>query len=129
MPTAQAVPSSRMTEIRLEVAGYEDSDAEERAKLTASLRDELRAIDVEDVSHPAADPQSGAKGTAFEWAQLVVTLGGSLPAVIGALRAWLGRHEGASVTLEINGDRLTLSNPSAREREELIAAWMARHAG
>jgi hypothetical protein len=116
-------------QISVHVAGYEDSDREERAELAWGLSEELRALDVEDVSRPAGQPQIGTKGSALEWAQLVVTLAGSLPPLVGAVRGWLGRHPGAAVSLEIDGDRLELTNVAADERRELIDAWMQRHGG
>ena len=116
-------------ELNVHVAGYEDSDLDERTELAGSLSDELRALDVEDISRPAAEAPAGAKGSAFEWAQLVVTLAGSLPPLLAAVRAWLARHPGASIALEIDGDRLELTDASAGERRELIEAWMQRHGG
>jgi hypothetical protein len=118
-----------MTRVCVHVEGYADSDPEEQAELAWRLEQELRGLDAEDISRPDAESPAGAKGSAFEWAQLVVTLAGSLPAMVAMLRSWLGRHPQASITLEIDGDRLTLSDPSASERSELIPAWMMRHGG
>jgi hypothetical protein len=118
-----------MTELRVHVVGYADSDQQERAELAWNLQQELQELDVGDVSRPRAERPLGAKGSALEWAQLVVTFAGSLPALVAGLRAWLGRHSRASITLEIDGDRLTLDDPSASERSELIATWIARHGG
>jgi hypothetical protein len=118
-----------MTEIRLYVAGYADSDPEERAELAWHLEQELRELDVEDVTHTRAETPAGAKGNAVEWAQLAVAFAGSLPPLVAVLRSWLGGHPGVSITLEIDGDRLTLSDPSDSERRELVAAWLGRHGG
>jgi hypothetical protein len=118
-----------MMEVQLHVVGYADSDPAERADLAWRLQHELRPLDVEDVGPAAGQLPAGAKGSALEWAQLVVTLAGSLPPLVAALQGWLGRHPGASITAEIDGDRLTLSEPSASERREVIAAWVARHGG
>jgi hypothetical protein len=117
-----------MTEVRLHVAGYPDSDAEERAGLAAGLRDEI-ADGVEDVSHPSLQPPPGAKGSALEWAQLLVTMVGTLPPLVVAVRGWLARHEGAAVTVEIDGDTLTLGNASDAEQRRLVEAFLARHGG
>jgi hypothetical protein len=116
-----------MRVVRLHIAGYPDSDDQERAELSWRLEQELRELDVDDVSPPGAEVPEGAKGSVLEWTQLVVSFAGSLPPLVAAVRAWLGRHEGASITIEIDGDRLTLSDASARERSEFIDAWMARH--
>jgi hypothetical protein len=119
-----------MTEIRLHVGGYADSDPEERADLAWRLQQELLELDVDDVSHASAEETPrGAKGSGVEWAQLVVTFAGSLPAIVAMLCSWQGRHSRSSITLEIDGDRLTLNGLSASERSELIAAWMRRHGG
>jgi hypothetical protein len=119
-----------MTEVRLHVGGYADSDPQERAELAWRLQQELHELDLDDVSHATAEEAPpGAKGSAVEWAQLVVTFAGSLPALVATVRSWQGRHPRSSITLEIDGDRLTLSDLSASERSELISAWMRRHGG
>jgi Effector Associated Constant Component 1 len=117
-----------MTEVRLHVAGYPDSDDEERADLAWRLREEISG-GVEDVSHPSIRPPPGAKGGALEWAQLLVTMAGTLPPLIMAVQGWLGRHRGAAVTLEIDGDTLTLGEASEAEQRRLVEAFMARHGG
>jgi Effector Associated Constant Component 1 len=118
----------RVTDVRLYVAGYPDSDEKERAELAGRLRAELLARDVPDVRHPAGQSPTDAKGTALEWSQLVVALAGSLPALVAVVRGWLDRHPGAEITVEIDDDRITLTVPSRRERRELLDAWMRRHA-
>lgn len=115
--------------IKIHVAGYPDSDAQERAELAWRLEHELRELDVDDISRPEIEQPAGAKGSAVEWAQLIVTMAGSLPPLLSALRDWLGRHAGSSITLEIDGDRLTIEEPSAAERRQLIDTWMKRHGG
>jgi AcrR family transcriptional regulator len=120
---------SAMTQLRVQVQGLPDSDDEERAELTSRLRDEMLEQGVEEVAHPDAQAPEGAKGPALEWAQLVVGLAGSLGPLLSALRGWLGRHPDAGVTLEIDGDKLTLDKASPAERERLVEAFLARHGG
>ena len=119
----------RVTEIRVEIAGYADSDAEERAELARRLESELSELDVEEILHPADQAPPGAKGDALQWAQLAVTFAGSLPALIGVIRGFVGRHSGAAVSVEIDGDRLSLGEPTPDERQALVDAWIARHGG
>jgi Effector Associated Constant Component 1 len=114
-------------EVRLHIDGYPDSGDEERAELSWRLEQELQELDVEELGRPAADSPVGAKGGALEWAQLVVTLAGTLPGLVAAIQGWTARHRGAAVTLEIGGDRLTLDEASSEERRELIRAWLDRH--
>ena len=83
---------------------------------------------VDDVEHPEAEAPAGAKGGALEWAQLVVTLAGTRAGpMITALQGWLGRHPRAAVTLEIDGDKLTLDEASAAEQQRLVETFLARH--
>jgi hypothetical protein len=50
-----------MAELRVHVAGYPDSDREERADLAWRFREELRDQGIDDVSHPSSSPPPGAK--------------------------------------------------------------------
>lgn len=118
-----------MTTVRLHMAGYADSDREERAELAWRLEDELRDLDGAEVSRPRTEAPGGAKGSGVEWAQLVVDLAGNLPALVAVVGGWLGRHPGSSITVEIDGDALTLEDASASERRELIQLWIDRHGG
>jgi Effector Associated Constant Component 1 len=114
-------------EVWVEVAGFPDSDSEERAELASRLRTELIAAEVGTVSRPPAAAPTGAKGAALEWAQLLVTLTGSLPALLAAVRAWHDRHPHAAVTLEIEGDRVTLSDRRSPEGRAMLEDWLHRH--
>jgi Effector Associated Constant Component 1 len=118
-----------MTEVRVHVVGYPDSDEEERADLASRLREEIRGHGIDEVSHPAVEPPPGSKGGALEWAQLVVTLAGTVPSLVMAIQGWLGRHPDAAVTLEIGGDRLTLDEASPADRQRLLEAFLGRHGG
>ena len=112
--------------IVLTVEGDRDSDREDLAALTWDLREDLLTLDVADVDHPSAEAPSGAKGSAMEWAQLVVTLAGSAPPLFGVLRGWVGRHPGCSVTLSVGEDRLTLDDLSPDEQRRLYREWLER---
>jgi hypothetical protein len=116
-------------EVRLQVVGYPDSDRDERAELAWRLQEELRGLDIHEVSRPSTRPPPGAKGAALDWAELIVTLSGSLPLLITAVRSWSDRHPNASVSLEIDGDQLTVNDASSSEARELIDLWLKRHGG
>jgi hypothetical protein len=116
-----------MAQLRVEVQGLPDSDDQERAELASRLRDELLEHGVEEVAHPEVDAPEGAKGSALEWAQLVVGLAGALGPLLAALRGWLGRNPEAAITLEIDGDTITLDRASPADRERLVEAFLARH--
>ena len=93
-----------MTEARLHIVGYPDSDDEERAELAWRLEEDVRAADVEAVARPAAVAP--------------------LAAVVG----WNQRHPGAAVTVELRGDKLTLDRATEEERSRLVQAFLDRHA-
>ena len=44
-----------------------------------------------------------------------------------ALQGWLGRHHGATVSLEIDGDKLTLADASEADQRRLVETFLARH--
>ena len=117
-----------MQAVRIYVGGLRDSDAQERAALAAGLRRELLDVDVEDVVHPGIQgAPSGTKGSALEWTELIVTLAGTLPTVLMAVRSWQRRRQGTSVTLEVDGDRITLTDPEPDDQRALIDTWLKRH--
>jgi hypothetical protein len=116
-----------MAEVLVHVAGYPDSDEQERADLTTRLRDELLAHDV-DAAHPPAVAPPGSKGAALDLATLAVNMAGVVPAIVAALQGWLGRHHGATVSLEIDGDKLTLERASEADQRRLVETFLARHA-
>jgi hypothetical protein len=115
-----------MYEIRLHVTGGQ-SDTEEVAELTSRLRDELLELDVDDVTMPSVAAPQGAKGDAFAWAELIVSLPGSLSVLVGAIRSWRGRQSGATITVEFAGDRLILTDATPEQQNALVEAWLARH--
>jgi hypothetical protein len=115
-----------MTDVLVSVEGYADSDDEERADLASRLRDDLLAHDLE-VAHPESEPPAGSKGAALEWAQLVVSVSGSAPAMLAALQGWRGRNRSAAVSLEIDGDKLTLDEASPEDQRRLVESFLARH--
>jgi hypothetical protein len=118
-----------MAELHVHVAGYPDSDDEERAEPAWRLREDIREHGFDDVSQPSVRPPPGSKGSALDWAQLVVTFAGTAPSLVMAIQGWLGRHPNAAVTLEIGGDRITLDKASPGDRRRLLEAFLARHGG
>ena len=118
-----------MTEVRVQVAGYPDSDGEERADLAWRLREEIQEHGIDDVSHPSVASPAGSKGAGLDLAQLVVAFSGTLPSLVMAIQGWFGRHPNAAVTLEIDGDKLVLDEASPADRQRLMEVFLARHGG
>ena|ERR1700754_685760 len=118
-----------MTELRINVLGDPSSDYGERARLAGELRDVLNAADTASVTHPEKPSPAGAKGTALEWAELVVGIAGAIPPILGVIQSWLGRNPDTSVTVRIDDDELSLTHASDDERRQLVEAWLRRHGG
>jgi hypothetical protein len=116
--------------VAIAVALPDDADAQERDAAARALREELLELDVAAVDPvPAGPAPEGARAVeASVLAALAVQLGqATLGAVLGTIRAWVGRGAGRSVKLSVAGDTIELSHVSGDEQQELIAAFLARH--
>jgi Effector Associated Constant Component 1 len=107
---------------------------EEAAHLSVRLRRELRDLDASVVAVPSgAEAPTGAKG--IDVAQLgafLVTLssGGVLAHLVAVLRDWVKRQNGDhTVSVTIDGDKISLSRATAQEQASLVQAYVRRHRG
>jgi hypothetical protein len=115
------------------------ADAERLDQLTRLLAEELRQLDVQDVSRTTGPAPAGTRALdAVTLNTLVVTLNtlavtllgsGGLTALVTAARAWLGRGQQSprSVRLEVDGDVLELSGASDAEQDRLVSLFLSRH--
>ena len=110
-----------------------DSDAEELAELTQRLRGQLLELDVD-----AVEPATGGEAPAGSKGVELLAIGGlviqfamkseTLRSVVDATSAWLGRQQGRSVKLTLDGDTLEVTGVSSDEQRRLVDLWVARHA-
>ena len=110
-----------------------DSDAEELAELTRRLRGQLLELDVDTV-----EPATGGEAPAGSKGVELLAIGGLviqfamksevLKSVVDATTAWLGRQQGRSVKLTLDGDTLEVTGVSSDEQRRLVDLWVARHA-
>ena len=110
-----------------------DSDAEELAELTRRLRGQLLELDVDTV-----EPATGGEAPAGSKGIELLAIGGLviqfamksevLKSVVDATTAWLGRQQGRSVKLTLDGDTLEVTGVSSHEQRRLVDLWVARHA-
>jgi hypothetical protein len=114
--------------LRVGTATGDGDDPELVNELTWDLAETLRESPADDVERPRGQAQAGAKGTALEWAELIVSFSGGLPVILGYVRSWLRRQPGAKVTIELDGDKLVLEHSSPELQEQLARAFLARHA-
>ncbi|MBI3242190.1 MAG: hypothetical protein HYZ49_07850 [Chloroflexi bacterium] len=100
--------------------------------LTKQVADELRELEIETVELGRNEAPPGAmSGPGIDWSLVLVTLaasGGVLTTVINLLQARLSRDERRSVTVEIGGDKLTLTGVSSEQQQQLIDEWLKRQA-
>ena len=110
-----------------------DSDAEELAELTRRLRGQLLELDVD-----AVEPATGGEAPPGSKGVELLAIGGLviqfamksevLKSVVNATTAWLGRQQGRSVKLTLDGDTLEVTGVSSDEQRQLVDLWVARHA-
>ena len=109
------------------------TDPEDVERLGRQLRNELRALDVDDVAvvdggPPPEGAKSGAAVPLTEWLVTLSAGGGVFVTVIGTLKEWLSRRGAAhKLTVTIDGDSLELSNATQTERADLIETFVRRH--
>jgi hypothetical protein len=123
-----------MAEVRLGVVeeGSDDAQLEELALL---LRQELLDLDVRAVE-PYADgeaPEGSRSGLAAIAGVLSVSLQPGLQAlgaVVAVVRDWLRRSgSGRTVKVAIGGDVIELTGASDQVQQQLVDAFVRRHAG
>jgi hypothetical protein len=118
-------------EVTVRVAGVLDDDDEELAVATARLREELLALEVDDVEPLAGEgAPDGAKGLSLALGALLVKLGSGVPlrAVLDVLQRW-ARANRRDVEVTLDGNTLRLTSVSAEQQDKIIDVWLARHAG
>jgi hypothetical protein len=126
-------PDGQLRQLTVVVEPEVGSDPDDLDRMVRRLRTELMDVDVEDVEPMAAeDVPAGAKGAdPVSIGALLVTLsaaGGVFSVLIDTVRDWLGRQSAAQeVSVTIDGDTLVLKKSSARERRQLIDAYVSRH--
>ena len=123
-----------MIKLLLQVQSAADCDRDELDELTQQLKSELLETSVDSIE-PVISPEQpvGTRvGDPMTVGQLLITLGaagGVLTTFVGAIRDWALRGEKRSVTIEMNGDKLTVTELSEDNQQSLINAWIVRHGG
>ncbi len=112
----------------------EDAEAERVAELTGYLRQELRDLDVDDVTTlPGGEVPPGARAVdVTQIGALLVTLGSSVTAlnqVMTAIRSWMGRHHDTrpSLHLRMGDDVLEVSEATDDQVAEAFEIFIRRH--
>lgn len=124
--------SDNRTQVVLNINAEESVRDEELETITQQLRNELLETDVESVAflRSGEAPEGSRAGDPVTLGTLLVTLaasGGVFTTLINAIQGWLGRGEKRSITLEIDGDKLSITGSSSEEEKQLINHWINRH--
>jgi len=105
------------------------SDAADVEALNQQLQQELRELDEATFELARTEAPTGAKSglTPIDWTTLFVTLaasGGVLTTLVNLIQSKLTKDR--SVTLEIGGDKLTVTGISSEDQKRLIDDWLKR---
>ena len=119
--------------LRIEVGLEPDAEAAELDDATLQLRRDLLQLDVDGIERATAgSPPPGTRSVeAAVLGTLVVTVAREVvEAVVKAAANWLGRRRNPSesLTLELDGDSIEITNPSAEDQRRLIEVFLAEHA-
>ncbi|MBE1498119.1 hypothetical protein H4696_005219 [Amycolatopsis lexingtonensis] len=116
--------------VRLEGEG--GADEEELDRLARRLRAELGELDVDLLAAPGELPPGAKAADPVTIGSLVVAFsaaGGVFPGLVETLKEWLGRQAGKHrIKVTIDGDTVELERATSAERQELIDAFVRRHA-
>ncbi len=115
----------------VQVLPMADSDAEELADLVRQLHTELLDVDAASVAPLSVEaaPQGtkGIDGTLASWLLVQFGTPDGLRAVVAAVRGWASRA-GRTVEVSIGTDTLKVTAATSKQQEQIIDAWLARHA-
>jgi hypothetical protein len=103
---------------------------EKPESLARHLRKEILSLPVKDVEFATIEQAIGTRSAAIDWTRLFVTLaasGGVLSTLITAIQVWLTHRRGNKVVVEVDGDKLELSDSTDEERQKLIELWLKEH--
>lgn len=122
-----------MSPLMLHLDLHEDAQQSAEA-LSCDLRAALlERPEIQMVETRELPPEMALKGAAIDWNTMLVALvsGGALSALIAALQAWVQTRRHVSVTVELDGDTLTIDGrgPYSEEQRRAIEQFLARHKG
>jgi len=119
-------PSSSL---RISIDGGAGRDHEELGALAQRLRRDIQQLDVDavDFVRECAAP-AGAKGDPLTLATMAVTLAPIvLKSLFDMLQSWTARHNNATVTIEMGGDKLTMTGTPSKDQLAVIQAVLQKH--
>jgi hypothetical protein len=119
--------SSKKAQLLLTISPEQGADPQELAELSRQLRAAVLESDADTVEPTRADAApAGAKGDPLTLATLAITIAPTaVEGLIRIIEDWVSRHQRASIVVENEGVKLTVTgDPSAAQRQ-LIEAFLA----
>ncbi|MGW6791845.1 hypothetical protein [Streptomyces chartreusis] len=116
--------------MNLVLDGDPDSDREELDVLTRQLREQLLALDVDNVELLRLDsaPRGAKPGDVITIGSLSVTMAPfALRAVLRLVEKWIEHRPVRTATAAIDGDSIELQAITSAEQRQLIDAFVAIH--
>ena len=130
-PGEASIMTENLTQLKLQIYPTSEEDKERLAKVTLQLRQRLLELDIERVDpDKTGEIPEGVRGDAFTIGALILTLaasGGVFTKLIDTLQSWLTERGDSSLTIEIDGDKLTISGKPYTSQQQLIDLFIARH--
>jgi len=114
-------------DLRLMVMSEQDEDSGEAAAWLTMLEEEVSELDDVVVEHSAGLVPEGAKGIAVLAGLAVRMPVDGVKMVLGLLQAWVIRT-GRTVEVTIDGDSIKITGASREQQDQVIGAWLGRHA-
>lgn len=113
---------------------HEDgASPEELDRLAEGLSRELSDLDVDRIGRATAgEAPPGTKGLEIAAVgALIVEFARSseiLSKVVNVVRSWLGGRQHQTIKIQIDGDTLEISAASTEQQDQIVQAWIDRHA-
>ncbi len=121
--------------VTLNLAPGADTGAEEAEQLARRLRAELAGLNLEllEALSPvelSADTRRSLSLPLVGSSVHLPMIRGGVSALVAVVRSWLGRENRShKIQLSIDGDTLELANVTPEQQDQLIDAFIQRHAG
>ena len=120
-----------LSTLKIHLEQSPDEDDERLGKITSQLRKELLQLDIENVEPDRTGKlPEGARGDPFTLGTLILTLaasGGVFSKLIDTLQSWLNNRGSRHLTLEMDGDKITLDGIPTKSQQQLIDLFINRH--
>jgi len=119
--------SSENGRLLLTISSAQDADERELAELSQKLRAAVLESEADIVEPMRADAAPArAKGDPFSLASLAITIApAAIEGLIRIIQAWVSRHDRASVTIEAEGAKFTVTGDPSAMQQQLFDAFLA----